>query len=312
MRTAPADKPGMGLFTLILMVISTPVSLAKPDSYAWKQRWTKLSELESILASVPDGRAVLAAAKAKDPKFLERVKIGSASFTESTFSRTYSLVDGKEQIALRHEITLNEGLSLADAVVDFAHELVHFNEKGMLDPYRSGFELGHFIRNGIEGDGGELAALAVECRVAWALEKKFTKFPRQRLCERYRKAENTFDASAARQDYYALGTWYRKASSSLKLTLPELNSKAAIFTSSYAGKPYPLALAEEFKMTQRAACANNRRKYRLIASTSMVERAPASEDLIRERDRLRDYDRMHCEPAGHSGSVAEEAADASG
>ena len=289
----------MGIFTLLFIAVfssfSTPAPAVEPD-YAWSRRWTDVSELESILRQVPSGRAVLKAAEKKDPDFLSRLKLGSASYTESTFSRTYSLIDGKEQIGLRHEITLNQGLALSDAVVDLAHELVHFTEKGMLDPYRPGFELSQFIRNGIEGDGGELSALAVECQVAWALEAKFENFPRHALCERYRQSGNVFHRAAARRDYYATGTWYRRSSDELRSAIPELSERKVVFTSSYAGKPYPLALAEEFGMTRRTACLNNRRKFRLIASQSESGRRPASAELLQERVRLKRYDQTFCRP----------------
>ncbi|MFK5073318.1 hypothetical protein ACI4BE_27725, partial [Klebsiella pneumoniae] len=94
-------------------------------------------------------------------------------------------------------------------------------------PYKPGFELPQFIRNGIEGPGGELAALAVECQVAWSLEAGYDGFPSHRLCERYRKTGDIFQREAARQDYYALGNWYGKSESDLKALLPEISAHAA-------------------------------------------------------------------------------------
>lgn len=264
------------------------------EPHAWTEAWTGVGQLEALLRQVPEGKKVLEAAERRDPEVLQRIKLGKASFTESTFSRTYSLVDGKEQVRLRHEITLSTRLKLADAVVDLAHELLHFSEKGMLDPYRPGFELEQFVRNGIEGEGGELAALEVECQVAWALERKHPGFPRHRLCERYRKKGDRFARAAARRDYYSVGTWYRQTSDKLRSAIPELSEAGVVFTSSFAGKPYPVALAEEFVATLKTACVNNRRKYRLIAAQSEGDRAPASVELMRERMRLKAYDRLYC------------------
>lgn len=261
---------------------------------SWNETWGSLKDLEAVLRSVPEGEAVLEAAQRKDPAILRRIKLGRASYTESTFSRTYSLIDGKEQIVLKHEITLSTRLPLSDAVVDLAHELVHFTEKGMLDPYRPGFELEQFVRNGIEGDGGELAALAVECKVAWALERAKDGFPRHRLCQRYRRKGDGFAREMARRDYYAMGTWFREAEKELRSAVSELNDGEVVFTSSYAGKPYPLALAEEFEATRTTACLNNRRKYRLIAAQTGSDRVPASVELMRERMRLKAYDRLYC------------------
>lgn len=284
----------LGISLLLLAFSFVPAMAKEPRSFDWSASWESVKQLGEILRSVPEGRSVLEAAERKDPSVLTRIKAGRASFTESTFSRTYSLVDGKEQIRLRHEITLNNRLKLADAVVDLAHELLHFSEKGMLDPYRSGFELEQFVRNGIEGAGGELPALEVECQVAWALERSDPRFPRHRLCERYRQKGDLFHRTAARRDYYAVGTWYQETKALLQDVVPELNEAKVVFTSSYASKPYPLALAEEFAATRRTACLNNRRKYRLIAAQSDGDRAPASVELMRERMRLKAYDKLYC------------------
>ena len=287
----------MGRLSLSISLLLLAFSFAEASetrSYDWNASWESVGQLAEILRSLPEGRKVLEAAERKDPSVLKRIKAGRASFTESTFSRTYSLVDGKEQIRLRHEITLNNRLKLSDAVVDLAHELLHFSEKGMLDPYRPGFELEQFVRNGIEGEGGELPALEVECRVAWALERSDASFPRHRLCERYRQKGDLFNRKIAQRDYYSVGTWYQEAKSLLHDVVPELNEANVVFTSSYAKKPYPLALAEEFAATRRTACLNNRRKYRLIASQAEGERSPASVELMRERMRLKAYDKLYC------------------
>ncbi len=279
------------LFLLFMAFLARPAGAA-PD---WNGEWRTVRELAVLLRKVPEGRRVLEQAERKDPKVLERVLRGNASFTESTFSRTYSLIDGKEVIQLKHVITLSRRLKLADAVVDLAHELLHFTEKGMLDPYRPGFELEQFVRKGIEGEGGELAALEVECKVAWQLERSGNGFPRHRLCVRYRQKEDRFNRKMARLDYYSVGTWYQDLTPELKQVMPELSDGAVTFTSSYAAKPYPVALAEEYAMTRRMACRNNRRKYRLIAAQSDGGRGPASAELMRERMRLRAYERLYCE-----------------
>ncbi|HEY8278309.1 MAG TPA: hypothetical protein VIH99_01715 [Bdellovibrionota bacterium] len=286
----------MGLISLLFLAFLPPPP-ALAQSGVWDRPWQNLTQLMAILQTVPEGRAVLEKAQRKDPRFADRVKFGAASFTESTFSRTYSLLDGKERIELRHDVTINKQLRLADAVVDLAHELVHYTEKGMLDPYRPGFELSQFVRNGIEGEGGELAAMKVECRLAWSLERKYKNFPPHRLCERYRGQGNAFQQEEARLDYYAVGSWLGQLSKSLRKAIPEIHGDGSIFTSSYASKPYPVALEEEYAMTRKAACANNRRKYRLIAAQSESDRKPAEaspKSLWEEQRRLKTYDRLYC------------------
>lgn len=290
---------------LVLTLLFLPflAHAAASPKIQWKSAWHDLPELVDLLKTVPEGLEQLRKAEAKDPLFAEHIKMGSASFTETTFSRTYSLIDGHEQISLHHEVTLNGSLSVADAVVDLAHELVHFSEKGMINPYKAGFVRPHFVRNGIEGEGGELEALQVECNVAWALEKRHSNFPRHRLCEKYRGPANRFALERAREDYYAVGPWLAKLSPALKKELPELNDKPIVFTSSYAGQPYPVALVEEYAATRRSACENNQRKFRLIAAQASQlrgARKPAAvggvdyQKLNVETRRLKSYDEMYC------------------
>ena len=286
------------LFSLIVTIACFGAESGREP--AWKRPWKGLPELLAVLGSVPEGESILARAKEKDPNFLDRIQLGSASFTESTFARSYSLLDGKEKIELRHEVTLNRRLPLGEAVVDLAHELVHFTEKAMLDPYKPGFELKEFIRRGIEGPGGELTALRSECLVAWALEKRYRNYPRHQLCAPYRAADGSFRRDQALADYYALGRWMSRAPASLIDAIPNLSSDPVVFTSSYARKPYPIALTEEFEATREAACANNRKKYRLIAAQAEGGRAPAGDLLARERRRLKTYDRLYCRPGNEA------------
>lgn len=282
------------LFALFFLLLCPAAQGAQPR---WQGPWKNVAELVPLLESVPEGKKVLEEAAGKDKDFLAKIKTGDASFTESTFARTYSLLDGRENIELRHEVTINRRLSLADAVIDLAHELVHFTEKRMLDPYKPGFELRQFVQRGIEGQGGELAALERECVVAWAMKERFPGFPRHQLCESYR-AGARFNRAKALADYYALGSWFRK-NESLKEALPLVSDRTVVFTSSYARKPYPVALAEEFSATREAACANNRKKYRLISAQAEGGRAPSSDQLLRERRRLKAYDRLYCAHVGN-------------
>jgi hypothetical protein len=283
----------MALFYLLIASLTAfGSSNADPN---WRAHWKGLPELLAVLGTVPEGQAILEAAREKDPNFLDHIHKGEASYTESTFARSYSLLDGREHIELRHEITLNRRLPLGEAVVDLAHELVHFTEKAMLDPYKPGFELKEFVKKGIEGPGGELVALRGECEVAWALGKKYEFYPPHRLCAPYRQGDK-FHEAKARRDYYALGRWLRRAPESLTGAVPELTDEPVVFTSSYARKPYPIALTEEFEATREAACENNRKKYRLIAAQAENGRAPAGNLLAQERRRLKTYERLYCRP----------------
>jgi hypothetical protein len=283
----------LGLYAPGAHGLSSRKSEAEPS---WNERWESVSQLRDILERTPSGRLILRKAKERDQEFLKKIGRGEASYTESTFVRSYSLLTGKEEISHRHEITLRSGHGLAEAVLDFAHELVHFAEKTMLDPYGPSFEKVEFIRHGIEGKGGELEAFLKECRVAQELREIFPQFPRHQLCDPFAKGGYSIDGEAARRAYYRVGKEWEVLPPLLLETLPELTAQQPIFTSSYARKPYPIALAEEFAETRKAACANNRRKYRMIAAQSTgAGRQLAQESLLTlERRRLMQYEKIYC------------------
>lgn len=258
----------------------------------WKRSYGSVQELLGVLKQSKTARNLLKKATDRDPKIWEKIKMADASYTESVFARSYSLLDGGEEIKIRHKVHLKRDLEFADAVLDLAHELVHYNHKAVLDPYSADFTLENFVRNGIEGEGGELEAFRKECLVSWELEKKIANFPKHKLCLPYRK-KGTFSLERARKDYYAIGGW--KVQESVKKTLSEIHHSKIVFTSSYANKPYPVALVEEFYATKQAACTNNQKKYRLIASQTKAGRVLASIDTLeREKERLEKYNKRHC------------------
>jgi hypothetical protein len=281
----------------VFLLFFLPLSFANPEPN-WQAKWQSVEELTKILDSTQEGKAILAKAKKRDPNFAKKVRRGNSSFTESTFQRSYSLLDGSEQVDHKFRITLNSSLSLSSAVLDFAHELVHFAEKEMQDPYHTDFQAKSFVRNGIEGKGGELAALEKECLVSWQLEDTYRSFPMHLLCAPYKKKGSEFLSEKARKDYYAVGHYYYSIPDQMKQMFPQVSFDAVRFSSSYAKKPYPVALYEEFFQSKEAACANNRKKFELISaqtqSRAKAGRAPASANLLDLRKRLVEFQKRNC------------------
>ncbi len=280
----------IGLFFILLFAMENASFAAE-----WGSREWSLPELLELLRTTPTGKALLAKAQAKDQKFLTQIYKGRVSFTENTYSRSYSLLDGQEEIHVSETITIGDSLAKSDAVVDLAHELTHFAYKQFMSPYHLELTKTEFIHNGIEGRGGELDAFAVECRVAWELQKKYLNFPDHSLCKHYRVGELGFSRALAKQDYYAVGKIVSKSDASLLQSFPAYSQKLPVFTSSYAHLPYPLALAKEYEDTRRSACENNAKKYKLIASQSTKGRAPSSLRLESEVLRLTAFRQNFCQ-----------------
>lgn len=262
-----------------------------------------IDELLDFVHDTRFGQKLVKTALAKNPTFREHIALGDNSVTETVFSRSYVLETGREELVVENYLKLNERLSRRDLVWDLAHELTHFVYRRPPNPYAHNGTLTEFIREGIEGKGGELDAFESECLVSWELERKW-RAPRHELCERYRKSEakggsrREFNRALARLDYYRVGP-YEKQLARLRPHFPELSKAPVIFSSSLEKAPYPMALIREFSVVRKTACANNLRKQELIAlqaSRWKGDRSPSSaqENLLKERTKLTDFIRQNC------------------
>lgn len=269
------------------------ISLVDRESFWNRRGWTNPQELVAVIQSVPQGKELWEKSLQKEQGLPSELSSGKASYTESSFVRSYSLLDGKEIVRQKNKIYLNSSLSLAEAALDLAHELIHFNDKAVLNPYRDNFTVEAFISQGIEGKGGELDALEQECAISWALEQKFKYFPRHKICSKYRDQSGVFARDQALKDYYSIGGW--DFPSEVEQHLPLLNRRPIHLSSSYAKKPYPLALYQDFLDTKKSACANNQKKYELISAQVEGGRNPAGfSALEKEKRRLKRYRERNC------------------
>jgi len=268
------------------------------DGIFWQGEWIQPGEKEalaikrliSVLKQSSSGKTILALAANKDPNFESLIHIGDSSITESTYSRTYSLLDGSESFQLKHKIYLDKRLSLAEAVFDLSHELTHFSLKEVMNPYGHEFSQAAFIRHGIEGIGGELDAFEYECTVAKELEQNFAHFPIHQLCNKY-WSRNGFNREEAKMDYYVVGSF--KVPKKLLDFFPEIKKEnEVVFVSSYAKMPYPLAFFQEYNDTKIAVCKNNERKLQLISSQG---RELASKQLEQEAKKLQKHKKVFCQ-----------------
>ncbi len=277
----------LGLF----LVSSVATSAANP----WERQWRSFEELSLILKSTPRGGAIWAEALKQDPELLTKLRRGKTSLTESTFTRSYSVPAGSEVVSIHQEVSIAANSTLADAVLDLAHELVHFSRREPLSPYDPGIRRDQFIRAGIEGKGGELAAFFEECNVGREMAEHFPGFPKQKLCSKYWTGK-AFDEEKMRRDFYATGDGYAELHRVLGTpgggVLPNLSSDHVVFRSSFAGVSYPVALSREFDQTIETACRNNERKARVLASQPKGSVGDIAAAV--ERQKLRVYRRVHC------------------
>ena len=260
----------------------------------WEGNWDSIDSVLKDLSELKIGQQIIQLAIEKDKEFLQFVQRGKVSITESNYTRSYSLSEGKENVSIDHKIYISENLSRADAILDLAHELTHFALRPIYDPYDTAVGLKQFIRAGIEGKGGELEAFQTECLVAWELERANENFHEHGLCSKYKK-KNGFDVRQAKRDYYSIGPYFLQNEDLVKF-LPLLNAEDIRFTSSYAKKPYPIALVNEYQQSRKTACENNARKEKLIAAQAQEGRLPqsVSVELSKEHSKLLKYQQQFC------------------
>ncbi len=219
-----------------------------------------------LLESVPSGKKLIDQMKYKTNRqlssgvaFSSFFQWGQTSRTNAVLTRFYNPETGKEYRERQLSIYIKKKQSLVDLVLDLAHELTHATERPEWDPYDPELTLGKYIGSSIEGKGGEVDAVVMECKVASELRSQYAVLiPR---CDRYRfHARKTIT-----QDFYRVGIWKESLVKILGAEagrFPVLSSLAPALVSSTGDAPYPVALMAEFQEITQIACKNS--KDRLI------------------------------------------------
>jgi hypothetical protein len=211
-------------------------------------------------------------------------KWGRASKTDAVLTRHFNSATGQETRERQVTIYLRESQPLDDLVLDIAHELVHATTRPAWDPYDPSLTAGKYIFAAIEGEGGEVEAVAAECRVGFELMDRYGAVGTStERCEGYLAVSKTepkaearpnIDRELIRRDFYRVGKWNEEISKHLggeRSLFPMLSREAPALFSSTGNAPYPVALYREFEEITNIACQNSRK--RVDAGPS---RAPAA------------------------------------
>lgn len=255
-------------------------------------KWTKfgrghsgdLQNLLQILSRSQTGRLLIKKAKRKARSYgktlTDVILPGEGSITDTTLVRRFSISD-PSQVAyeMKSKVFINKNLNQSDAVLDLAHELTHFIYRQNFNPYQVNFTLPEFIRDTIEGVGGEVQAFMMECRVLNEL------FPK-RLRARY-SCKQIIDPKTGKLSYevavrrfYQVGAFFghfhkKLKKHSLGQEFPEVSKKQATFISSAYGVPYPVAAYEEYVTVMNKVCENDKRRLTYLMKKNK-SRSPAS------------------------------------
>ncbi|MBG09412.1 MAG: hypothetical protein CME68_11685 [Halobacteriovoraceae bacterium] len=252
----------------------------KPIDY--KQKWTRLYSTEresikkllSILKKSLTGRRIISLAQRKAAKngrrLLDLIEGGRVSLTDTTLVRKFS-PSSPEKIFLstRSKIFLDRSLKVVDILLDLSHELTHYALRNQFNPYKKSFHLKKFVKEMIEGRGGEVEAYLIECRVYKELFPKL--FNRGSSCRQiYNNERGYFSRKKSILKFYQVGKYmdeFRDELNSFELGVsdfPQISSRPSFFISSSYGLPYPLAAIREYSSILKRVCRNDLKRLQLL------------------------------------------------
>jgi len=261
-------SPNEGLGRLVCFLLPLFIYFNSTTTHASSPPDERLIEILSELSGSKTGemlieRGLRAWELKNKEEIASKIKWAQVSKTQSVVHRTFDSMSLREIKERKVHIFLNWNLSRQEAVLDLAHELVHATSPPTWDPYDETLSAAKYIFETIEGAGGELDAIAVECRVSQELQWVELTL---RRCRRYlRGTSKRLDRRRLRQDLYQIGQDYGSLSRKLKsgiLLLPLLSDRDPELYSSTGKSTYPVSLFQEFVLMNQMACENSMRRYR--------------------------------------------------
>ncbi len=250
------------------------VTIHVDDATSPEKKWRDLSKneeervrflVETLLTS-KTGKMLLGKARDRSASqgktLFDVIAPGEISITDTTLIRRFS-PDRPEATAyeLQSKIYINRDLKVRDALLDLAHELVHFIYKTPFNPYKDEFQVKEFIVSTLEGRGGEIDAFMAECLVEREL------FPSRNRensnCHLVVDEEGRTSREKAISEFYRVGPYLKMLSGDLARyrLRPEnfaaMTDEHANFISSAYAVPYPLAALKEFETIMGKVCEND-------------------------------------------------------
>ena len=248
----------------------------------YQQNWAQWSpETEKNIQVLIDllqrsvvGKEVILRARKKAQKqgiALEQIlTVGQGSATDTTLVRKFSKSHPEQMsFEMRYQIILNNDLSILDAVLDLVHELVHYADRDVFNPYLPAFNLTSFIYSTVEGEGGEVDAFLTECRVLRELFQDLA-LKQSRCAEVIDQQTGEFSRPIAIKKFYHLGALLKKFFAEITPLrakaedFPFARPTEAIFISSAYSLPYPLAAVREYQSIMLRVCQNDERRIHLM------------------------------------------------
>ena len=263
---------------ILILALFNSFSLAQVSAGAGSSE-TNLARAIALLGSTATGKAELESARQLHVPIVE----GTVSKTEITATR--QVQGSSENLKFTTQVLVAQDKDPVFQALDLAHELTHATHptKNPFDPNLNATE---YVRTGIEGEGGEAAAVAQECQVGKELveQNKVKEEMAQLIKARCQYVWKTgSDQEKWNRSFYYLGQYYHQFMSSIRGMGGNFKSsfngpmvveaKSPMFSSAVAHKPYPMALLEEYVEITRTVCnrAKTNSLARKIASLGLLE-----------------------------------------
>jgi hypothetical protein len=233
--------------------------------------------LFKLLAKSQVGQNLIKRAKKKAYQegitLLDLVSPGQVSITDTTLVRKFS-PERPDIMAFstKSKVFIDKQHSVLDATLDLAHELTHYIDRSIFNPYDSKFNLQGFIVSIIEGKGGEVDAYLVECQVLKSLFPKYSK--NSSKCSLISSLDgNYLDRDLTVRYFYRMGRHLDGFVDKLVgyeipvTTFNNLTNQQSLFISSAYGIPYPLAAIKEYEQIMKKVCDNDSKRLDMAKDT---------------------------------------------
>jgi hypothetical protein len=216
-----------------------------------------------------------------------KIREGRVSRTDATLTRSWDPSTDAEVREREVVVNLRLDQPLQEISLDLAHELTHAVTQPAWDPYDPELRAETYVRNAIDGPGGEVDAILRECVSAFELERKGGVSISR--CDRYRRdyeASGTIPRAKIVRDFYASGETFARIPEELRRRIPEITSDPPVYYSSTGESPYPLSLEREYEALNEVACSNTRSRLLRQAGALRAPAASSEQDPAVERARV--------------------------
>lgn len=260
---------------LLIIILATIASVL--SGYAAE---SSFSAILAQLEQTPSGLELLKKARTvwgltRNEQILSRVQWADVSRTDAVLTRHFDPKTGEEERTREVVVYIKEDQSFENRVLDFSHELLHATSRPSWDPYDPTLTADRYIKAAIEGEGGEVQAVTMECKVAkeWAQSSGKDMPALTQSLERCQKFVGQGELKTA---FYRVGkwkTWLRDHLSRQSKILAELTDEPVVLYSSTGGAPYPAALYREYQALTEVACENSKRRRESLRMPASMETA---------------------------------------